>query len=62
MVRLPALATTLRTLADEGAEAAYRGSIAASTAAYFESRGVPITAADLAAHTSDWGQPISVEV
>jgi len=59
-VRLPALSQTLRTLSDEGADAAYRGTIAASTAAYFARRGVPISADDLAAHTSDWGTPISI--
>jgi len=59
-VRLPALSQTLRTLSDEGADAAYRGTIAASTAAYFARRRVPISADDLAAHTSDWGTPISI--
>ena len=61
MIRLPALEQTLRILADEGPSAPYAGSIARSTAAYFERRGVPITAHDLAAHTSDWASPLSVD-
>jgi gamma-glutamyltranspeptidase/glutathione hydrolase len=61
VVRLPALAQTLRMLAEEGASAAYSGSIAASTAAYFAASGVPVSAADLAAHRSDWGDAIAVD-
>lgn len=58
-VRLPALAGSLRTLAAEGSSAAYTGSLARRAAAYLEDRGSPIRAADLAAHRSDWGTPIS---
>jgi gamma-glutamyltranspeptidase / glutathione hydrolase len=61
VVRLPALARTLRTLADEGPGSVYRGSIAASTATYFASRGVPIDANDLANHVSDWGSPVALD-
>lgn len=60
IVRLPALEATLRRLAHEGAEALYLGSVAVDTAAYFSSRGVPIGPQDLAAHSSDWGVPVSV--
>ena len=60
-VRLPMLEKTLRRLFAEGPDAAYTGSIARSTAAYFKSRGVPISAADLAAHTSDWTIPLSAD-
>ena len=60
VVRLPALEATLRRLCDEGAETLYSGSVAAATAAYFASRGVPIGAPDLAAHTSDWSSPVSM--
>jgi gamma-glutamyltranspeptidase/glutathione hydrolase len=59
-VRLPALEKTLRRLFAEGPGAAYSGPIAVATAAYFGSRGVPITAEDLAEHTSDWSVPLSV--
>jgi len=58
IVRLPALARTLRTLAAEGPTSAYSGAIAGHTAAYFSSRGVPIDSDDLTAHTSDWVSPI----
>lgn len=60
IVRLPSLRRTLQVLADDGPAAAYSGAIATQTAAYFEARGVPIDAADLAAHTGDWGVPVSV--
>ncbi|MEA2027023.1 MAG: gamma-glutamyltransferase, partial [Chloroflexota bacterium] len=61
VVRLPSLEKTLRRLFAEGADAAYSGPVAASTSAYFASRGVPINAADLAAHTSDWDRPLSLD-
>ena len=61
IVRLPALERTLRTLFAEGADALYTGTLADATAAYFESQGVPIRAADLAAHASDWGAPLSID-
>jgi gamma-glutamyltranspeptidase len=59
IVRLPALHETLRIVAKEGHDALYSGSVAARTVAYFAARGVPITAADLAAHRSDWGAPLA---
>ncbi len=55
---MPGLATTLRRIAAEGAGAVYDGSLAARAAAYLASRGAPIEAHDLAAHTSDWTTPI----
>lgn len=61
IVRLEALARTLRSIADEGASAAYGGSVGARTAAYFAERGVPIDAADLERHTSDWGEPVGID-
>ncbi len=61
IVRLPALEATLRTLSAEGPDSPYSGTIAAATAAYFEARGVPISAGDLAAHTSDWDAPLSID-
>ena len=61
LVRLPALEKTLRTIFAEGPSAAYEGSIARSTAAYFGAQGVPISAEDLAGHVSDWGTPLSMD-
>ena len=61
IVRLPALERTLRALFAEGPDAAYSGAIARSTADYFGTQGVPISSADLAAHTSDWGTPLALD-
>ncbi len=61
IVRLPALEATLCTLFAEGPDSPYSGSIAAANGAYFEARGVPISAGDLAAHTSDWGAPLAID-
>ena len=58
-VALPALAQTLRMLAADGPETAYRGPLAARSAEYLESHGSPLRASDLAAHRSDWMPPIA---
>lgn len=55
----PALARTLDTLARDGASSFYRGTIARAIAADMKRRGGLITEADLAAHRSDWVEPIS---
>jgi gamma-glutamyltranspeptidase/glutathione hydrolase len=57
--RNPKLAATLDTLARGGRDAFYRGAIGAAIAADMKQRGGLITAADLAAHRSDWIDPIS---
>jgi len=57
-VRLPALAATLQTLADEGFDAFYDGDLAARQAAALAAAGSPITEVDLRSHTSTWGDPI----
>jgi gamma-glutamyltranspeptidase/glutathione hydrolase len=59
-VRLPALGATLRRLAAEGADVAYRGPVARDILAYFARRGVPVTADDLASHASEWGTPLRI--
>ena len=61
IVRLPALEKTLRRLFAEGPSTAYSGSVASATSAYFESRGVPVSDADLATHSSEWGRPLSID-
>jgi len=58
-VTLPSLARTLRTIADEGPAAAYTGPLARRAAAYLADAGSPLRASDLAAHRSDWGDPIA---
>ena len=59
-VCLPALAGTLRRLAAEGPDDAYEGVLAQQAAGYLERAGSPLRIADLAAHTSTWGDPIRV--
>jgi gamma-glutamyltranspeptidase/glutathione hydrolase len=55
----PNLAATLETLARGGRDAFYRGPIAAAIAADMTARGGLLTAADLAAHQSNWVTPLS---
>lgn len=54
----PALARTLRLIADSGAVVFYRGSIADSIAAEMQRSGGLITKEDLAAYRPIWRQPI----
>ena len=58
-VTLPALAGTLRTIAEQGAAAAYSGALARRATEYLAAAGSPLRAHDLAAHRSDWGDPIA---
>ena len=57
--RNPRLATTLDAIARGGRDAFYRGAIAQAIASDMKTRGGLLTAADLAAHRSDWITPIS---
>ena len=57
--RNPRLASTLEQIAKGGRDAFYRGAIAKAIAADMTARGGLLTAADLAAHTSDWVTPLS---
>jgi gamma-glutamyltranspeptidase len=57
-VVITGLAATLRTLAAEGPDAAYTGSLAARSAEYLAARGAPVSGEDLAAHRSTWTEPI----
>jgi gamma-glutamyltranspeptidase/glutathione hydrolase len=57
--RQPNLARTLRTLARGGRDAFYKGEIAKAIADYCEKNGGFISLADLAAHKSEWVEPIS---
>ena len=59
VVRFPALARTLRTLAKDGARAFYEGEIADDMVATLQSHGGVLTAADFAAHRGDQVTPIS---
>src|SRR5262249_10957207 len=59
VVRLPALATTLKAIAAGGAKAFYQGAIAADIAATVQEKGGLLAAEDLARHQGDVVTPIS---
>ena len=61
VVKLPQLATTLRTIAEGGAEAFYKGDLARKMAGFVQRQGGWLSTGDLAGHTSDWDEPISTE-
>ncbi len=57
-VRQPELARTIRTLAEDGPDAYYRGPIGEAIAARLQRAGGCMTAADVAAHTGAWVDPL----
>ncbi len=57
--RNPGLARTLRTIADGGKDAYYRGDIARAIVNVVQASGGVMTLDDLAAHASSWDEPIS---
>ncbi len=57
--RNPALARTLQLVADGGADAYYRGPIAAELVRYSQANGGFFAAGDFARHTSEWCEPVS---
>ncbi|HEU5015249.1 MAG TPA: gamma-glutamyltransferase family protein, partial [Roseiflexaceae bacterium] len=57
----PGHARTLRMIAEQGADAFYTGQVADAIAAFARETGGLITTDDLAAHTSTWVDPISVD-
>ncbi|MEW6262248.1 MAG: gamma-glutamyltransferase [Thermodesulfobacteriota bacterium] len=59
VMRLPALARTLRAVAEGGQEAFYRGDIARRIAGVVQVHGGVLTTDDLTAHQSTWEEPIS---
>jgi gamma-glutamyltranspeptidase/glutathione hydrolase len=61
VVRLPALATTLRGIADEGPDVAYRGALGRRSARYLRDAGAPIDAVDFERQSSSWVEPISID-
>ena len=60
-VRLPALAATLEALASDGFDAFYDGDLGERQSRALSAIGSPVRAADLAAHTADWGEPIALD-
>jgi gamma-glutamyltranspeptidase/glutathione hydrolase len=59
--RNPDLAATLTAIATDGADAFYRGSIAARIDAFLREHGGFLRADDFARHTSEWVTPVSVK-
>jgi gamma-glutamyltranspeptidase / glutathione hydrolase len=59
IVKLPALAATLKAIAKDGARAFYEGPIADDMVATLEARGSVLTASDFAAHRGETVTPIS---
>ena len=61
LFRNPDMARTLRLIAEQGPSVFYRGEIAASILKTSHQLGGTMAAADLAAYSSEWVSPISVE-
>ncbi|MEQ5870700.1 gamma-glutamyltransferase family protein [Sagittula sp. NFXS13] len=61
LMRQPALADTLQSLADHGLSSFYIGDIAKTHAAFLEANGSPLRAADFAGQTAEQVTPLSVE-
>ncbi len=61
LLRNPALASTLTTIAQGGADAFYRGPIGETLARFVEAEGGYLRASDFGAHTVEWVDPISME-
>jgi gamma-glutamyltranspeptidase/glutathione hydrolase len=57
--RNPLLANTLSAIAEGGRDAFYKGDIARRIEKYMKANGGYLTAADLAAHRSEWVAPVS---
>ena len=61
LMRLPTLAQTLRAVAEGGSAAFYTGPIATAMADFVQEQGGWLSEPDLAAHHSDWDEPISAD-
>lgn len=59
IARVPELAASYRLIAAQGRDAFYRGPIAQEIDRFSRANGGYLTATDLAAHTSDWIEPVS---
>ena len=62
VLRQPALAATLRTLAADGLDGFYRGDLARRIAADLAALGSPVSAGDLAAHRATRPDPLHVPI
>jgi gamma-glutamyltranspeptidase/glutathione hydrolase len=61
LLKNPALARTLRTIAEQGAAAMYGGAVGSTLAAFVEREGGHLRADDFAAHRTDWARPLEIE-
>lgn len=61
LLRNPALAATLRSIARDGKDAFYQGPVAERLAAFLDSAGGALVPDDFASHTSTWVEPLSTE-
>ena len=61
VLRQPELATTLKIIAEKGAQEFYRGSIARSIVSDLEQHGGLLTFEDFASHRADWVTPLQVK-
>jgi len=61
IVRQPALAETIRTIARDGSAAYYEGPIARSIGAYSEQHGGLLSAADFAGYQPEWVEPLRTD-
>lgn len=61
LLRLPDLARTLRAVAEGGAAAFYEGAMADAIVRTVQEAGGVLTHDDLKAHTSTWGEPITLD-
>ena len=61
LLRNPALAETLERIASHGKDGFYRGPTAAALVRFLEAEGGYLRAGDLAAHTSTWVEPLSMD-
>ena len=59
IMKIPTLAKSLRSVAEGGSEAFYRGPLGARVAEFVQSIGGWLSADDMAAHESSWVDPIS---
>jgi gamma-glutamyltranspeptidase/glutathione hydrolase len=61
LFRNPDLAKTLGRIAATRGEAFYRGDIAEQIAAHAKATGGLMTTEDLASHSADWVEPLSID-
>jgi gamma-glutamyltranspeptidase/glutathione hydrolase len=61
LFRNPGMARALRLVAEKGPDALYKGEIAAAILKTSQNLGGTMTADDLAAYSSEWVQPISID-